>query len=316
MLTIRFFNVADGDAALVEYLTAQGVYRVLVDAGRAVLEPYPGSSRATIRSHLEALGIRHLDAAVITHLHQDHFAGLEALANTVSIDTLYAGFFPARSHPTVDLPENSPKTVRGLGMCLGDWIRIGKLLQEKGTRFHPVCHDEWIPCPPGLSLRLIVPDVRLAQRRNRIWEELLAGREPDMDRLVWSSKQRNPGSLRLELTYASRQVVFAGDCYGGCWQDPPPPRCDLLKVPHHGDAKSLTKPLAEALRPGYAVISCSAAYDPRKDRPSPDAVRMLLETGCRVFFTDCCPAPGGQTNRLPSVDFLIGDDGVIHPPAP
>ena len=42
----------------------------------------------------------------------------------------------------------------------------------------------------------------------------------------------------------------------------------------------------------------------------------LREAGCRIFFTDCCPAPGGQANRLPSVDFLIGDDGVIHPPAP
>ena len=42
MLKLRFFNVADGDAALVEY----GAYRMLVDAGRKTLEPCPGSARA------------------------------------------------------------------------------------------------------------------------------------------------------------------------------------------------------------------------------------------------------------------------------
>ena len=312
MLKLRFFNVADGDAALVEY----GTYRMLVDAGRKTLEPCPGSARATIRAHLEALGVDRLDAVVITHLHQDHFEGLEELAGAIPIHELYAGFFPTAAHPTVRLPGHSPKTVRGLGVCLEQWLHILNLLRDSGTRFRPVCRDTGILCPPGLSARILVPDIRLAQRRNRIWEALLTGKEPDMDRLVWSSKQRNPGSLRLELVCASRRVILAGDCYGACWQSPPPPKCDLLKVPHHGDAKSLTEPLIQALNPQYAVISCAAAYEPRKDRPSPDAVRLLLEHGCRIYFTDCCPAPGGRVNHLPSVDFLIGDDGVIHPPAP
>lgn len=316
MLTLRFLNVADGDAALVEFDTGQRLFRLLVDAGRAEPEPFPGSSRASAAEHLRRLGIRRLDAVVITHLHQDHFGGLEALARKIPIGDLYAGFFPPALSPAARLPEGSPKTVRGLWECLADWNRILELLRRKGTRLQYICHDQMLPCPPGLSARVIVPDAGLARRRNRIWDELLTGKDPDMDQLVWSSKQRNPGSLRLELTFASRRVILAGDCYGSCWQNPPPASCDLLKVPHHGDAKALTQPLVDALRPRYAVISCEAAYNPRKDRPSPEVVRMLLETGCRVYFTDYYPPPGGSENRLPSVDFLIGDDGVIHPPAP
>ncbi len=62
-LTIRFFDVGQGDAALV---TSPRGATILVDAG-----PDP----AQVATELAALGVKRLDVAVATHPHADHIAG-------------------------------------------------------------------------------------------------------------------------------------------------------------------------------------------------------------------------------------------------
>ena len=89
---------------------------------------------------------------------------------------------------------------------------------------------------------------------------------------------------------------------------------DILKAPHHGDAKSLTPLLVRRLRPEHAVISCSAEYVARKDRPSLAAIRLLEEQGARVWFTDSFPQPGREPSCWSSADFTIREDGAILPP--
>ncbi len=88
----------------------------------------------------------------------------------------------------------------------------------------------------------------------------------------------------------------------------------MFKVPHHGDAKSLTPLLAQRLRPEYAVISCAAEYIPRKDRPSLAAVRLLEAAGARVWFTDSFALPGREPDRWPAVKLAVAEDGTILPP--
>ena len=150
-------------------------------------------------------------------------------------------------------------------------------------------------------------------RQRAVWSALLAGRQAAPERVWWSSKFRNPGSLRVSLDYAGRRVELAGDCYGAAWEDQAEP-CAILKVPHHGDAKSLTPLLVRRLRPEHAVISCSAEYVARKDRHSLAAIRLLEEQGARVWFTDSFPQPGREPSCWSSADFTIREDGVILPP--
>ena len=72
-LTIRFFDVGQGDAALV---TSPGGASVLVDAG---------PDEEQVATELSALGVKRLDVAVATHPHADHIAGFPAVFGRIPV---------------------------------------------------------------------------------------------------------------------------------------------------------------------------------------------------------------------------------------
>jgi competence protein ComEC len=75
-LTVRFFDVGQGDAAL---LTSPGGVAMLVDGG-----PDP----AQVATELVALGVRRLDLVVASHPHADHVIGLPAVLGRIPVGLL------------------------------------------------------------------------------------------------------------------------------------------------------------------------------------------------------------------------------------
>lgn len=314
MLELHFINVGDGDAILVECREEGGVFRLLVDAGRADVGAYPGSRRLTAAEYLARRGIFRLDVLLVTHLHSDHFGGIGALLETVEIGTVISGFFPCPPAGRMVRMGVEEKTVRGLLDCLEEWAALTERLRAKGCRLCPAEETLRLLPPIRLEGTVICGDPEGCARQRAVWTDLLCGERPDRNLVWWSSKFRNPGSLRVRLTYAGRRVELAGDCYGAAWENEAKP-CDLLKVPHHGDAKSVTSLLVRRLRPEHAVISCQAAYIPRKDRPSLAAVRLLKEQGARVWFTDSFVCGESEPAYRQAVIFTIMEDGTILSPA-
>ena len=90
-LIIRFFNVGDGDSALLERL-GEKPFRLLVDAGSSLPEALDGG--CVCAEYLRALGVSRLDAVIITHLHLDHMGGLKEIAETIPIRRVISGYFP------------------------------------------------------------------------------------------------------------------------------------------------------------------------------------------------------------------------------
>lgn len=315
MLELHFINVADGDAILAEDWDDGEVFRMLVDTGRAWMEESAGSMRLTAADYLRERGISHIHVLVVTHLHTDHFGGLERLLSEITIDRVYSGYVPSDPLRRVPPEPEGQKTVRGLIECLNQWARDVELLNAAGSLLHPVPSTI-----PGLRLTrrlradVICPNETVHAAQCLIWEAMFAGREVPEGWKYWASKSRNPGSLRLRLSYAGRSVELAGDCYGQVWDNDSVRPCDILKVPHHGDGKALTQTLAERLRPTHAVISCGQEYLPRKDRPSFDTVELLRRQGTEVWFTDSFAAQWHVPNRWRCVDFTIRDDGTILAP--
>jgi len=83
-LRITFFDVGQGDAALLEFPRGE---RLLIDAG-----PQFGESNAgerVLAPYLHRQGIRRLHAVIISHPHADHLGGLPGLLSSIKIDTVY-----------------------------------------------------------------------------------------------------------------------------------------------------------------------------------------------------------------------------------
>ena len=233
-------DVGQGDAVLHRTGTHSAV---LVDAG-----PEPRA----LSSCLRQAGINRLDAVILSHDHEDHTAGLEALTGNIPVDRVWY------STATGDLPDSARNFAdRAHVPVPGDTIELGSITvavlapQSPSTkagarRSAPSSEDE---NNASLALRITVT----GENGTTTW--LSAGdlEEDGADKLIRSQ----PDSALLET--------------------------DILKVSHHGARNGGTR-LIEAVDPALAVIS--VGEDNTYGHPHPSITQALQDGGASVARTD------------------------------
>jgi len=90
-LTVRVFDVGQGDAALV---TTPGGVTVLIDGG---------PDEEQVATELAALGVKRLDVVVASHPHADHFVGLPAVLARFQVGVVLQSGCPTTSALQVEL---------------------------------------------------------------------------------------------------------------------------------------------------------------------------------------------------------------------
>ncbi|MBQ6395301.1 MAG: ComEC/Rec2 family competence protein, partial [Atopobiaceae bacterium] len=197
-------DVGQGDAIIVQ----DGPACLLVDTG-------PDRSLVTA---LARNRISHLDAVLLTHLHDDHIGGLSSLVGHVSVERVFVA-----KGVSEHLPGSVEEAIRDLGaelveLSYRDAVAVGDFTL---AMLWPIA-----PCEGDTNADSVILHLGYASDGERM-EGLLTG-DAERDELA-GVLARNP---------------IAG--------------IDLLKVGHHGSEVSLTSAQAERLSPVLSVASAGA----------------------------------------------------------
>lgn len=245
-LTVHFFDVGQGDAALIISPTGK---TVLIDAG-------PPEAGTRLARRLRELVQGPVDLVILTHPHLDHLGGMtKALQAVGARRFMDPGFdhpsdayrdlldFVGKSVGQVMVPAPNPQTPESLlTVGLGEGVTLTVL---------------W----PRRPQEEFLDNTRSDANSNSIVTKLTYGKtaffftgdaEPDTEAAL----------LRKNLDFTST----------------------VLKVAHHGGKHSSTKAFLAAVKPKAAVISCGAGND--YGHPTSEALERLGAVGARVFRTD------------------------------
>lgn len=312
MLEVFFCNVGDGDAVLLrEHRSGQAPYTVLVDAGRPYLEPQHGSLRKEAIYYLKDRGVAHIDRMYLSHLHIDHIGGAMRIIRAIPTDRVLALRFPPTdaewimpSFTSLEKPKN------GLMHMLNIYRDLTEAAKESGAALETAKHGT-TALTDRLSVTTILPKQAVIERQTRVFDALYRKEPVDPNDWYRASKERNVSSVMLRFSYAGCSVLLTGDRYAADFEDLPLEPCDVLKLPHHGDPKSMTGALLKKLAPSVAVISCQNDPAAKKDRPNAGIVAMLQSAVPHVFCTENKPLPTLAPSTHNGICITIGDDGSI-----
>jgi competence protein ComEC len=241
VLRVSFLDVGQGDATLIDLPDGQ---LAMVDTGQGGRHP----AVREVRGLLAARRRSRIDVLVITHGHPDHYGGLRALLEQVSIGEIWLN-----GQLLTEERDGVMAALATSAMSRGTRLRFSPELCGHHPTFGGAELEVLWPCPrydPALGL--------------------------------------NDNSIALRLVLGRRSFMFTGDLErdaeallvaSGRIQP-----ADVLQVGHHGSKTSTSPSFLAAVRPSLAVISSGAGN--RYGHPSPAVIARLQQAGTKVHRTD------------------------------
>jgi len=229
---LTFVDVGQGDCLHIRTPSGKNILidgggSASFDTGKKVLLPY-----------LLKNGVEHIDLAVVTHLHTDHFKGIQELS--VFMPITYLGTYEGNQIREEALPlgvEYAGKEGR-----MNELVK-GRKIQKTETLY--LKKGDQIKLDEGIWLDILAPK-----------EMSLKGYED-----LFDAEDENATSLIIKVSYLNRTVLMTGDLgFEGeqslmnSIENSKKLHCDVLKVGHHGSAYSTSEEFINAVSPSLAVI--------------------------------------------------------------
>lgn len=321
-LAVTFVNVGYGEAILLEcpdLAHPDGVFTALIDGGPAVDSEFAdrSSGRIRIEEYLKKRGIRQLDLAVSTHIHEDHISGLLRAAKAAPPKELWQTLPPAfyrGMHPLdVSLARNLSE--HNFLNAINDYRTLCTLVTETGGGIFEPETGRSVQLTPELSVKILSPQPK---QRESLEKEMQSLYEEGIDadefrkRLDTLDARMNNYSLILLLDYCGTRLLLPGDTNRAGYAEIAPKdlEADLFKVGHHGQIDGADEDLLTQIKPAYVV--CCASSDRRYNSAHPDTMRMIADSGAKLYFSDCPSVPGIEIPAHEALTFTIGEQGILN----
>ncbi|NBM21113.1 ComEC/Rec2 family competence protein [Streptomyces sp. GC420] len=308
MLTFDFLDARHGDSFLVRWGTRGGRERVmLVDGGPG------GVYEAVLRERLTRLapdtaGAPRIDAVCLSHVDDDHTAGLLRLLGEIrrarrddlpepfavrrlwfnSVEELVDHASPGLSasvRPLVDRAAADSEAVKASynqGRAVRDEaVALGL---DGNPLFDGPLIEGTVATLDRLRVTVVAPDDEALDELAERWREAKRRKDPDVIRASYSDGSiPNLSSIVLLIEHEGRTALLTGDARGdrilaglratGLLTGSGPLHVDLLKLPHHGSDRNVESDFFEQVHADHYVISADGI---KHHHPGEDTLRMLV----------------------------------------
>jgi competence protein ComEC len=240
-LIITMLDVGQGDAIHIQTPSGKNL---LIDAGR--WSPGYNSGSFVIRPYLEALGIDHLDAVILSHPHADHIGGVPSLieASTLSIGRIIQ-------------PSSTSESKL--------YERIISLAREKDIPIQTKTAGDTIAVDPQLLVTVLGPIQSKAQWSNLNESSLVLRMDYGQRSFLFEGDAERGSEQEMEAAY------------GGFLDT------DLLKVGHHGSKTSSSAEFLNEVNPTWSLVSLG--WKNRYHHPNRSSIRRLRTPQNHLFYT-------------------------------
>lgn len=193
-------------------------------------------------SFLKKQGVETLDAFIVTHYDKDHVGGAAAVAQAFAVKQCYLPGYTGHSKY---------------------YTALMKAIVERDLTYRQVTEDV------SFTLSDVTVDIFASSV-----EYVYDGTEEGND---------NDASLVISAVYGQDSYLFAGDLEKAgvsAFLAADRGTYDVVKMPHHGNAKKNTDDFIEAVRPKIAVIT-DGADDPAEEK----TLNLLAQAGAKTYRT-------------------------------
>ena len=159
-MRITFVNVGYGDAILMESDTG---YTALLDGGGNLPQEFEGDPyRVRCAEYLRTRQIHHIDALLISHIHEDHVCGLLPVLKDVSVGAIYVPYpaEPFLKGKPLEAKEGAARSVPLYTAALNSYREIISDANAKQIPVHVLHPDDQLDLAEDLKISVLAPKAK------------------------------------------------------------------------------------------------------------------------------------------------------------
>lgn len=264
---------------------------MLVDGGSAraaEFENFP--YRISAAEYIKQTGLSKIDLLILSHIHEDHVCGLEAVLDRFSVGEIRFPYNPdlfLDAHISEVYPW-APPSLHLFSEAARAAVRILETAKHRSIPVGMISVGDHLSLPSGIELDVLAPAAEVRQGFEALLREAFSSSEP-IKALLELDRTANDSSLLLKLSREGTGVLLAADNCPDKWNlkdFSSLKNVNVLKLPHHGQIDSVYEEILSRIPLTHVITTASS--DRRYSSANPEVYNTLLRMNpeMTLLFTD------------------------------